>query len=126
MFGTVIFSFLCGLKIKSFAIDSFNECLLALSQSVSNFISLLMTQDISEKHWLPNNKFIDTYCFLLLRKKWNQLFFLFFIPQWFNFPSRISLYTVSKAFWKLIKTPHTTSSLSTDILMVSIKLISAC
>ena len=56
MLGTVIFSFLRGLKIKSFVLDSFSESLLALSQSVSNFSSLFMTQDISEGHLLPNNK----------------------------------------------------------------------
>ena len=60
MFVNVVFSFQRGLKIKSFAIDSFNECLLALSQSVSNFTSLLMTQDISERHLLPNNKLVSS------------------------------------------------------------------
>ena len=53
MLGTVIFSFLRGLKIKSFVLDSFNQILLALSQSVSNCTSLLMTQDISEGYLLP-------------------------------------------------------------------------
>ena len=48
MLGTVIFSFPRGLKIKSFVLDSFNESFLALSQSVSNFSLLFMTQDISE------------------------------------------------------------------------------
>ena len=57
MLGTVIFSFLLDLKIKSFILDSVNESLLALSQFVSNFISLFMTQDISDGHLLPNNRF---------------------------------------------------------------------
>ena len=60
MLGTVIFSFLRGLKIKSFVLDSFSESLLALSQSVSNFSSLFMTQDISEGHLLPNNKLVSS------------------------------------------------------------------
>ena len=60
MLGTVIFSFLCGLKIKSFVLDSFNESLLALSQSVSNFSSLFMTQDISEGHLLPDIKLVSS------------------------------------------------------------------
>ena len=55
MLGTVIFSFLLDLKIESFVLDSFNEILLALSQSISNCSSLLKTQDISEGHLLPNN-----------------------------------------------------------------------
>ena len=59
MLGTVIFSFLCGLKIKRFVLVSFNESLLALSQSVSNFSSSFMTQDISEGHLLPNNKLVS-------------------------------------------------------------------
>ena len=50
MLGTVTFSFLRILKIKSFALDSFSESLLAVSQSVSNFSSLSMPQDISEGH----------------------------------------------------------------------------
>ena len=60
MLGTAIFGFLRGLKIKSFVLDSFNEILLALSQSVSNCNSLFMTQDISEGHLLPNNKLVSS------------------------------------------------------------------
>ena len=60
MLGTVIFSFLRGLKIKNFVLDLFNEILLALSQSVSNCSSLFMTQDISEGHLLPNNKLVSS------------------------------------------------------------------
>ena len=59
MLGTVIFSFLRDLKIQSFILDSVNESLLALSQLVSNFISLFMTQDISDGHLLPNNIFFS-------------------------------------------------------------------
>ena len=60
MLGTAIFSFLHGLKIKSFVLDSFKDGLLALSQSVTNFSSLFMTQDISEGHLLPNNKLLSS------------------------------------------------------------------
>ena len=60
MFGTVIFSFLCGLKIKSFVLDSFYKSLLALSQSVSNFNLLFMSRDILEGHLLPNNKIVSS------------------------------------------------------------------
>ena len=52
-FGTVI-------KIKTFVLDSFSESLLALNQSVSNFSSLFMTQDISEGYLLPNNKLVSS------------------------------------------------------------------
>ena len=58
--GTVVFSFLRGLKNKSFVLDSFSEILLVLSQSVSNFSSLFMTQDISEGHLLPDNKLVPS------------------------------------------------------------------
>ena len=58
MLGTVIFSFLRGLKIKSFVFDSFNESLLALTQPVCNCSSLFMKQNISEEHLLPNNKLL--------------------------------------------------------------------
>ena len=60
MLGTVIFVFLHDLKIKSFVLDSFNESLLALSESVSNFSLLFMTQDISEGHLLPNKKLVSS------------------------------------------------------------------
>ena len=50
MLGTVIFSFSAWLEIKSFLLDSFSESLLALSQLVSNFSLLFMTQDISERY----------------------------------------------------------------------------
>ena len=50
MLGTVIFSFLRGLKIKSFV----------LSESVINFSSLFMTQDFSEGHLLPNNELVSS------------------------------------------------------------------
>ena len=60
MFGTVIFSFLCVLKIKSFVLASFNKSLLALSQSANYFSPLLMTPDISEGHLLPNNKLLSS------------------------------------------------------------------
>ena len=60
MLVTVIFSFLHGLKTKSFVLDSFNEILLALSQSVSNYCSLFMTQDISEGYLLPDNKLVPS------------------------------------------------------------------
>ena len=67
MLGTVTFNFLRGLKIKSFVLDSFNEILLALSQSVSNCSSLFMTQDISEGHLLPNNKPVSSAkCYTML------------------------------------------------------------
>ena len=48
MLGTDIFNFLGGLKIGSFVLNSFNESLLALGQSVSsNFSPFYMTRDIS-------------------------------------------------------------------------------
>ena len=50
MFGTVIFSFLCGLKIKSFVLESFNESLLILIESVSSFSLLFKIQDILGGH----------------------------------------------------------------------------
>ena len=50
MFGTVIFSFLCGLKIKSFVLESFNESLLILIESVSSFSLLFKIQDILAGH----------------------------------------------------------------------------
>ena len=60
MFVTVTFSFMRGLMIKSFVLDSFNESLFALSQSVSNWSSLFMTQESSEEHFLPNNKLVSS------------------------------------------------------------------
>ena len=60
MLGTVIFSFLRGLKIESFVLNSFIEILLTLSQSLSNISSLFMTQDISEGHLVPNNKLVSS------------------------------------------------------------------
>ena len=60
MLGTVIFSFLRGLKIETFVLNSFNESLLTLSQSPSNINSLFMTQDISEGHLVPNNKLVSS------------------------------------------------------------------
>ena len=60
MLSTVIFSFLHGMKIKSFVLDSFNESLVALSQSVSNFCSLFMTEDVSEGHLLPNDTLVSS------------------------------------------------------------------
>ena len=60
MLGTVIFSFLRGLKIETFVLNSFNESLLTLSQSLSNISSLFMTQDISEGHLVPNNKLVSS------------------------------------------------------------------
>ena len=43
------FSLLMGLKSNNFVFDSFRESLFALSQSVTNFNSLLMTPDIAEE-----------------------------------------------------------------------------
>ena len=43
MLGTVIFGLMHGLKIKRFVLESFNESLLALCQSVSYFSLLFMT-----------------------------------------------------------------------------------
>ena len=60
MLATVIFSFLCGLKIKSFVLYSFNGSLLALSESVSNFSLLFITQDISKGHLLPYNELVSS------------------------------------------------------------------
>ena len=60
MLGTVMFSFLRGLKIETFVLNSFNESLLTLSQSLSNISSLFMTQDISEGHLVPNNKLVSS------------------------------------------------------------------
>ena len=58
MLGTVIFSFLHGLKIRSVVLNSFNEILLALSQSV--IVVHYSTQDISEGYLLPNNKLVSS------------------------------------------------------------------
>lgn len=60
MLGTVIFGLLDGLRNKSFDLDSYNESLLALSESVSNFSSLFITQDISERDFFPNNKLVSS------------------------------------------------------------------
>ena len=57
---TVMFSVLRGLKIETFVLNSFNESLLTLSQSLSNISSLFMTQDISEGHLVPNNKLVSS------------------------------------------------------------------
>ena len=68
MLDAIIFSFLDGLKSNSFVLDSFNdsfvldpfnERLLALIQSVSNFSSLFITQDIFRGHLLPNEKIVS-------------------------------------------------------------------
>ena len=47
-----------GLKSNNFVFDSFRESLFALSQSVTNFSSLLMTSDITERFLLPYNRLI--------------------------------------------------------------------
>ena len=60
MLGTVMFPFPHGLKIKSFILNSFNESLLALSQSDSNFSSMFTTQNISEAYSLPNNQLVSS------------------------------------------------------------------
>ena len=60
MLSTVIFSFPRGLKIKSFVLDLFNQSLLTLNHSVSNFSSLFMTQDFLEEHLLRNNKLVPS------------------------------------------------------------------
>ena len=60
MLSTVIFSFPSGLKIKSFVLDLFNQSLLTLNHSVSNFSSLFMTQDFLEEHLLRNNKLVSS------------------------------------------------------------------
>ena len=60
MLGSVILSFLLGLKMKSFVLDPFIEILLAVSQSVGNCSSLFMTQDISEGHLLTKNKLVSS------------------------------------------------------------------
>ena len=60
MLSTVIFSFPRGLKIKSFVLDLFNQSLLTLNHSVSNFSSLFMTQDFLEEHLLRNNKLVSS------------------------------------------------------------------
>ena len=58
MLVTVTVSFLHDLKIKSFVLDSFNESLLALSQSVILVHFSLFTTHISEGHLLPNDKLV--------------------------------------------------------------------
>ena len=65
--------------------------------------------------------FIDTYCFLLIRKGPKQSFSLLLIPWWFNISSRITWLTVSKLFSKSMKTLHTILSLSRDFFIVSMK-----
>ena len=57
-----------GLKSNNFVFDSFRESLFALSQSVTNFNSLLMTPDITEEFWLPNNRLV------LSAKSWTIYF----------------------------------------------------
>ena len=47
--GNFKFSLLMGLKSNNFVFDSFRESLFALSHSVTNFNSLLMTPDITEE-----------------------------------------------------------------------------
>ena len=47
-----------GLKSNNFVFDSFRESLFALSQSVTNFSSLLMTSDITEGFLLPYNRLV--------------------------------------------------------------------
>ena len=47
-----------GLKSNNFVFDSFRESLFALSQSVTNFSSLLMTSDITKRFLLPYNRLI--------------------------------------------------------------------
>ena len=51
----VKFSFLMGLKSNSFVLDSFRESLFSLSQSVTNFNSLLMTADVTRGFLLLHN-----------------------------------------------------------------------
>ena len=60
MLDNVKFSLLMGLKSNNFVFDSFRESLFALSQSVTNFTSLLMTSDITERFLLPYNKLVLT------------------------------------------------------------------
>ena len=56
----VKFSLLMGLKSNNFIFDSFMERLFALSQSVTNFSSLLMTSDITEGFLLPCNRLVPS------------------------------------------------------------------
>ena len=49
-----------GLKSNNFVFDSFRESLFALSQSVTNFSSLLMTSDITEGFLLPYNRLVPS------------------------------------------------------------------
>ena len=56
--NSIKFSLLMGLKSNNFVFDSFRESLFALSQSVTNFSSLLMTSDITERFLLPYNRLI--------------------------------------------------------------------
>ena len=52
-----------SLKSNNFVFDSFRESFFDLSQSVTNFSSLLMTSDIREK-------FLLSYNYLALSAKW--------------------------------------------------------
>ena len=47
-------------KSNNFVFDSFRESLLALSQSVTNFSSLLMTSDITEMFLLSYNRSVSS------------------------------------------------------------------
>ena len=71
--GNVKLSFLISLKLiikfinkpksnnfDNFVFDSFGESLFTLSQSVTNFSSLLMTSDITEGFLLPYNKLVSS------------------------------------------------------------------
>ena len=54
----VQFSLLIRLKSNSFVFDSIREILFGLIQSVTNFSSLLMTSDITERFLLPCKKLV--------------------------------------------------------------------
>ena len=60
MLSTATFNFPLVLKMKYFDLDSFNETLLALTKSASNFSSLFITQYISKGYLLANNKLLSS------------------------------------------------------------------
>ena len=60
-------SLLMGLKSNNFVFDSFRESLFALSQSATNFSSLLMISDITEGFLLSYNGLVSSTKLIFLQ-----------------------------------------------------------
>ena len=60
-------SLLMGLKSNNFVFDSFRESLFALSQSATNFSSLLMISDITEGFLLSYNGLVSSAKLIFLQ-----------------------------------------------------------